>query len=82
MYDLLTAPPLQDGLGITPGEGRWSRVKSITALHDEEADKMWVERWTKKDWKVGLLAGLDQNDSTNLGAHVSLPGQGGEVMAV
>ncbi|EIW72964.1 hypothetical protein TREMEDRAFT_26589 [Tremella mesenterica DSM 1558] len=73
IYNLLTAPTVQHGLGITPGEGKWKRVKSIMALHDEEMDRVWIERWTKGDWKVGLIAGLDQSDSTNLGAHQPPP---------
>ncbi|KLT41542.1 DUF590-domain-containing protein [Cutaneotrichosporon oleaginosum] len=63
LYDLLTAPGVQDGLGITPGEGEWSRVKSIMALHDEAADNKWVERWAVGgDWQIGLLRGLDEKD--------------------
>ncbi|BEJ17630.1 hypothetical protein CspHIS471_0610310 [Cutaneotrichosporon sp. HIS471] len=63
LYDLLTAPGVQDGLGITPGEGEWTRVKSIMALHDEAADNKWVERWSVGgDWQIGLLRGLDQKD--------------------
>lgn len=63
LYDLLTAPGVQDGLGITPGEGDWSRVKSIIALHDEAVDNKWVKRWAVGgDWKIGLLRGLNQQD--------------------
>ncbi|KAL1408823.1 hypothetical protein Q8F55_005637 [Vanrija albida] len=51
LYDLLTAPQLQNGLGITPGEGDWERVKGIVALHDDAADNAWVERWATADWK-------------------------------
>jgi anoctamin-10 len=58
LYSLLTAPPIQHGLGITPGIGEWTRVKSIMALHDDQADKEWVSRWAGGDWKIGLLTGL------------------------
>ncbi|TYJ51955.1 hypothetical protein B9479_007444 [Cryptococcus floricola] len=62
IYNVLTAPALQGGLGITPGRGRWSRVKSIMALHDEAADHQWIEKWTTGgDWKVGLTKGLDED---------------------
>ncbi|XAO22454.1 hypothetical protein I312_101225 [Cryptococcus bacillisporus CA1280] len=62
IYNMLTAPKLQGGLGITPGRGKWSRVKSISALHDEAADKAWVEKWTTGgDWQVGLTKGLDED---------------------
>lgn len=58
LYALLTAPPIQHGLGITPGIGEWASVKSIMALHDDNADKEWVKRWAGGDWKIGLLTGL------------------------
>ncbi len=42
------------------------------ALHDEEADKAWVERWTfGGDWRVGLLKGLSHGTGSGLGEHVS-----------
>lgn len=72
LYDLLTAPGVQDGLGITPGEGDWTRVKSIMALHDEAADNKWVERWSVGgDWQIGLLRGLDAKDEDLLSRNVS-----------
>lgn len=72
LYDLLTAPGVQDGLGITPGEGDWSRVKSIMALHDDHADKEWIQRWSVGgDWQIGLLRGLDAKDEDDLSRHVS-----------
>ncbi|KAL7420471.1 hypothetical protein Q5752_004421 [Cryptotrichosporon argae] len=71
LYDLLTAPPIQDGLGITPGKGKWKRVKSIAALHDEEHDQQWVKQWTD-DWTVGLLKGLDDG-GRGLGEHQTPP---------
>jgi anoctamin-10 len=69
LYALLTAPALQQGLGITPREGKWKRVKSIMALHDEENDKAWVDKWAKGDWKVGLVQGMEEGGG--LGSHVS-----------
>ncbi|WWC57606.1 uncharacterized protein I303_100138 [Kwoniella dejecticola CBS 10117] len=74
IYNLLTAPAIQDGLGITPNQGKWSRVKSIMALHDELADKEWVERWTTGgDWRIGLLKGLDGVEGKGLGEHQPPP---------
>jgi hypothetical protein len=71
LYNLLVYPTVQHGLGITPGEGRWKRVKSIAALHDEEADKAWIEKWTLGgDWRVGLLRGLGEEEGSGLGQHV------------
>lgn len=68
LYQLLTAPTIQHGLGITPAEGQWKRVKSIVALHDDARDNAWVERWTVGgDWKIGLLRGLSQDDEDMLG---------------
>ncbi|KAK4684084.1 anoctamin-10, partial [Tremellales sp. Uapishka_1] len=73
LHSLLTCPPLQNGLGITPGEGKWKRVKSIMALHDEESDQRWVERWTTGgDWQVGLLSGMGETGS-KLGDHQPPP---------
>ncbi|WVW81287.1 hypothetical protein I302_103278 [Kwoniella bestiolae CBS 10118] len=74
LYNLLTAPAIQDGLGITPNQGKWKRVKSIMALHDEVADKEWVERWTTGgDWRIGLLKGLDGKEGQGLGEHQPPP---------
>ena len=47
-------------------------MKSIAALHDEEADKAWVEKWTMGgDWRVGLIGGLEGDAGTGLGEHAS-----------
>jgi hypothetical protein len=73
LYSLLTAPGIQNGLGITPGDGKWKRVKSIAALHDEDADKAWVEKWTTGgDWQIGLTKGLSDGADTGLGEHVGI----------
>lgn len=73
LYNLLVYPAVQHGLGITPGQGEWKRVKGIVALHDEEADKAWLEKWTwGGDWRVGLLRGLGEKEGGGLGEHVSI----------
>ena len=36
VHGLLVSAPEQGGIGITPGEGEWKRVKSIVAIHDEQ----------------------------------------------
>ena len=41
------------------------------ALHDDEADKRWVERWTGGDWKIGLLTGLSGQISIDVSLVVS-----------
>lgn len=72
MHALLTSPTVQYGLGITPGAGKWHRVKSISALHDEEADHAWIQKWTLGgDWQVGLVKGLEEKDGEALGNQVS-----------
>ncbi|ORY26484.1 calcium-activated chloride channel-domain-containing protein [Naematelia encephala] len=74
LYNLLTAPPLQHGLGLTPGEGKWKRVKSVVALHDEEADAAWVKRWTLGgDWRIGLLKDPSDEGASGLGDHQPPP---------
>jgi anoctamin-10 len=71
LYNLLVYPVVQHGLGITPGQGKWKRVKGIVALHDEEADKAWVDKWTLGgDWRIGLLKGLGDKEGSGLGEHV------------
>lgn len=73
VYALLTSPEIQHGLGITPGTGRWDRVKSIAPLHDEERDREWIKSWSLGgDWKIGLFKGL-QAENTDIGANVCLP---------
>ena len=72
-YALLTSPEIQHGLGITPGTGRWKRIKSIAPLHDEERDREWIRMWSMGkggDWQIGLFKGL-QADSTGIGENVS-----------
>lgn len=72
LHDFLVTPPLQHGLGITPGEAPWERVKSIVALHDDARDDAWVKRWSVGgDWKVGLLQGLGDENSDILSRNVS-----------
>ncbi|WWC90176.1 uncharacterized protein L201_005109 [Kwoniella dendrophila CBS 6074] len=74
IYNLLTSPAIQGGLGITPNQGKWKRVKSIMALHDESSDKKWVEKWTTGgDWKLGVLTGLDNHIGKDLGEHQPPP---------
>jgi hypothetical protein len=47
------------------------RVQSIAALHDEVADKAWIDKWTfGGDWKVGLTTGLSDKAGEGLGSHV------------
>ena len=47
-------------------------MKSIAALHDEKADKAWVDRWTfGGDWQVGLVRSLSGGAGSGLGQHVS-----------
>ncbi|WRT63222.1 uncharacterized protein IL334_000125 [Kwoniella shivajii] len=74
IYNLLTSPGIQDGLGITPNQGKWGRVKSIMALHDDIADKEWVEKWTTGgDWRIGLLKSLDGIEGDGLSHHQPPP---------
>ena len=41
------------------------------ALHDEEADKAWINKWTYGgDWRIGLLTGLTEKEGSGLGQHV------------
>lgn len=71
-HALLTSPEIQHGLGITPGSGRWARVKSIAPLHDEERDREWVKSWSMGkggDWQIGLWKGLNA-DTTGIAEHV------------
>jgi len=46
-------------------------VKSIMALHDDQADKEWVSRWAGGDWKIGLLTGLSGQISEDVSLALS-----------
>ena len=73
LHSLLTSPQIQHGLGITPGAGQWSRVKSVMALHDEAADKAWIAKWMLGgDWRIGVLKDLGDKEASGLGEHVRL----------
>lgn len=63
---LLRAAPIQGGLGITPGEGEWRRVKSIMALHDEKSNREWIQSWLGGHWYVGLTASFGQDDNERI----------------
>lgn len=42
VHGLLVDAPEQGGLGITPGQGEWRRVKAIVAVHDEQVGERWL----------------------------------------
>ena len=43
------------------------------ALHDDQADKEWVKRWSGGDWKIGLLTGLSGKISQDVSpSHLTL----------
>lgn len=51
VYSILTAPPSQGGIGITPDLGDWLFVNSIFPLHDYALNKEWIRRWSTK-WVI------------------------------
>ncbi|KAF5093737.1 hypothetical protein D0Z00_003895 [Geotrichum galactomycetum] len=51
IYSILTAPPSDHGLGITPQIGEWYFVNSIFPLHNHELNKQWIRRWSTK-WVI------------------------------
>jgi len=46
IYQLITNSPSEGGAGITPKSGEWEGVESIFALHDHEANKKWIKKWS------------------------------------
>lgn len=48
IYQLITNPEIEGGAGITPATGEWEHVESIFALHDNDYNKDWIKRWSKK----------------------------------
>jgi len=46
LYQLITNSKADGGAGITPKEGEWKSVESIFALHDHEANKKWIKKWS------------------------------------
>ena len=46
IYQLITNSPSEGGAGITPKQGEWENVESIFALHDHEANKKWMTKWS------------------------------------
>lgn len=51
IYSILTSPPSDHGLGITPDLGDWYFVNSIFPLQDQEMNKKWITRWSTK-WVI------------------------------
>lgn len=51
IYSILTSPPAEGGVGITPDIGDWLFVNSIFPLHDRELNKEWIHRWSTK-WVI------------------------------
>lgn len=46
IYQLITNATAEGGAGITPKQGQWKGVESIFALHDHEANKKWIKKWS------------------------------------
>ncbi|KAF2431235.1 DUF590-domain-containing protein [Tothia fuscella] len=46
IYQLITNPIADGGAGITPKHGEWRNVESVFALHDHEANKKWIKKWS------------------------------------
>lgn len=46
IYQLITNSKADGGAGITPKNGEWKNVESIFALHDHEANKKWIKKWS------------------------------------
>jgi anoctamin-10 len=46
IYQLITNSKTDGGAGITPKNGEWKNVESIFALHDKEANKKWIKKWS------------------------------------
>jgi hypothetical protein len=51
IYGILTEPPSDGGIGITPGHGEWTFVSSIFPLHNYNLNKEWITRWSTK-WVI------------------------------
>lgn len=48
-YGLVTAPSVDQGLGISTNVAGWSRVKEILSLHDNAFNEKWIQSWTKRN---------------------------------
>lgn len=48
VYDFLTSPSYDSGLGITPTVGEWAFVSSIFPPHDPELNMAWIKRWAMR----------------------------------
>ncbi|RDI88360.1 hypothetical protein Vi05172_g1080 [Venturia inaequalis] len=46
IYQLITNSKNEGGAGITPKQGEWKGVESLFALHDHEANKQWIKKWS------------------------------------
>lgn len=62
IFDLITAPKADQGAAITPNFGKWTSVKSIFPLHDQDFDNAWLKRWSTK-WTI------DDDELENLCQH-------------
>ena len=59
VYDIITSPSNNSGLGIKPGQGDWKFVQSVFALHDAEWNREWLRRfstpWLIEDKEIRLI---------------------------
>lgn len=46
IYQILTSPVEEGGVGLTPKHGAWKNVKSIFALHDPIYNREWIKKWS------------------------------------
>ncbi|VVT58266.1 uncharacterized protein SAPINGB_P006120 [Magnusiomyces paraingens] len=50
VYEFLTSPKYEKGLGITPALGEWSFVTSIFPLTDHDLNAEWFKRWKARPY--------------------------------
>ena len=46
VYEYITWTTADGGLAVVPGTGRWNRVTSIMAIHDQEFNERWLRAWS------------------------------------
>ncbi|EFW17768.1 hypothetical protein D8B26_004887 [Coccidioides posadasii str. Silveira] len=48
IYDMITWPRTDGGVGITPKYGDWKHVEAVFPLHDKDVNKEWIMDWSRK----------------------------------
>ncbi|KZV98738.1 DUF590-domain-containing protein [Exidia glandulosa HHB12029] len=72
LHTHLTSSFIEGGLAIVPKTQAWSRVQSITPLHDDHFNEAWLHSWTREQTGFGLSFPALEKIKDQFGEEVAL----------